>query len=60
MFAARARNYVDGEVAKSDAITPELYRARTGLWQRIKQFAAYLLVGVLDPTISRGLNFGID
>ena len=26
-------------------------------WANCKQFAAYLIVGVLDPTVSRGLNF---
>lgn len=59
-FAAQARRYVDGEVAQSEAITPDVYRSRTGWWQRVKQFAAYLLVGVIDPAVSRGLNFGID
>ncbi|WP_298671297.1 phosphatidylserine/phosphatidylglycerophosphate/cardiolipin synthase family protein [uncultured Sphingomonas sp.] len=59
-FAAQARRYIDGEVAHSNEITPDGYRAATGWWQRIKQFVAYLIVGVADPTLSRGLNFGID
>lgn len=57
--AAHARRYVDGESARSEEITRELHRARTGWWQRVKQFAAYVLVGVIDPGVSRGLNFGI-
>ncbi|WEK44985.1 MAG: phosphatidylserine/phosphatidylglycerophosphate/cardiolipin synthase family protein [Candidatus Sphingomonas colombiensis] len=59
-FAAQVRRYIDGEVAQSSEITPTGYRAATGWWQRIKQFIAYLIVGVADPTLSRGLNFGID
>ncbi|MFT3976419.1 MAG: phosphatidylserine/phosphatidylglycerophosphate/cardiolipin synthase family protein [Sphingomonas bacterium] len=59
-FAAYVRRYIDGEVARSTEITPEAWRAATGWWQRVKQLAAYLVVGVLDPAFSRGLNFGID
>ncbi|NTS65947.1 phosphatidylserine/phosphatidylglycerophosphate/cardiolipin synthase family protein [Sphingomonas sp. HHU CXW] len=59
-FAAAVRHYVNGEIAQSREITPELYAAATGWWQRAKQFAAYLIVGVLDPTVSRGLNFRSD
>lgn len=59
-FAAAVRRYVDGEVAASDRVDEAGYRAATGPWQRILQFAAYLLVGVIDPAVSRGLNFGID
>lgn len=59
-FAAHVRTYIDGEIAASEEITPALYRERTGWWQRVKQFGAYLLVAVVDPGVSRGLNFGID
>jgi cardiolipin synthase len=58
-FAAHVRTYIDGEIAASEEITPALYRERTGWWQRVKQFGAYLLVAVVDPGVSRGLNFGI-
>jgi cardiolipin synthase len=57
-FAAHVRSYVDAEVARSLEITPELHRARTGLWTRIKQAAVYLVVGVLDYRVTRFLNFG--
>ncbi|WP_093006842.1 phospholipase D-like domain-containing protein [Sphingomonas palmae] len=56
-FAAAVRGYIDGEIAHSREITRDLYAEATGWWQRTKQFAAYLIVGVLDPTVSRGLNF---
>ncbi|WP_326523632.1 phospholipase D-like domain-containing protein [Sphingomonas sp.] len=57
-FAAHVRAYIDGEVARSERITLELERARTTWWMRIKQFAAYFVMAVLDPSVSRGLNFG--
>ena len=59
-FADHVRGYVDGEVANSEAITPAVYKQRTGVVQRVKQLGAYLLLGVVDPGVSRGLNFGID
>ena len=59
-FAQHVRGYIDGEIAQSDEITPQEYRAATGPWQRGKQFVAYLLTAVADPAISRGLNWGID
>ncbi|MES2336988.1 MAG: phosphatidylserine/phosphatidylglycerophosphate/cardiolipin synthase family protein [Pseudomonadota bacterium] len=57
-FAAHVRAYIDGEVANSDRVTPESYKARTSPWMRVKQFAAYFVMAVLDPSVSRGLNFG--
>lgn len=59
-FAAHVRAYVDGEVAQSERITPALYRARTSWWMRIKQAAAYFVMAVLDPSVTRRLNFGGD
>lgn len=58
-FADHVRGYVDDEVARSHEITAESYRA-TGWLQRLRHFAAYFLVAVIDPGVSRGLNFGID
>lgn len=59
-FADHVRRYVDGEVAQSTEVTLDGYKAATGWWQRAKQFGAYLLLAVVDPSVSRGLNFGID
>jgi cardiolipin synthase len=59
-FAAHVRRYVDGEVAKSIEVTKALYKANTGWVQRLKQLGAYFVVAVVDPGLSRGLNFGID
>jgi len=57
-FAAHVRRYVDGEVANSEAITLDLYRARTGWWTRVKQAAAFFVMTALDYNVTRGLNFG--
>jgi cardiolipin synthase len=56
-FAAYVRTYVDGEVANSERITPELYRQRTGPWTRLKQVGAYFVMAVLDYNVTRRLNF---
>lgn len=55
-FADHVRAYVDGEIESSDEITADEYRERTGPIRRARQFLAYLLVAVLDPSVSRGLN----
>jgi cardiolipin synthase A/B len=55
-FAAHAHAYVDGEVARSEEITPALHARRTGPVARVRQFLSYLLVAVVDPGVSRGLN----
>lgn len=59
-FADHVRAYVDGEVTRSEAITPDWYKRNTGWFQRLRQFAAYLLIAVIDPSVSRGLNFRIE
>jgi cardiolipin synthase len=59
-FAAHVRGYVNGEIARSEPITRAWYKAHIGPWQRVRQFFAYLLIAVVDPSVSRGLNFGID
>ena len=59
-FAAHVRRYVESEIACSTEITPALYKAKTGWLQRVKQFCAYFVVAVVDPNVSRGLNFGVE
>ena len=55
-FASQMRAYVDGELARSEEITRDVYRARTRWPQRVRQFVAYVLLAVVDPRVSRGLN----
>jgi cardiolipin synthase A/B len=56
-FAAHVRAYVDGEVAASEEITPALHRERMTVARRIAQAAAYFVMAVVDPTLSRNLPF---
>jgi cardiolipin synthase len=55
-FAAHARAYVDGEVARSERITREINKARSPLITRIKQAAAYFVMATVDLTVTRRLN----
>jgi cardiolipin synthase len=57
-FAAHVRDYIEGEIANSERITPALYRARTSAWMRVKQAAAFFVMTVLDYNVTRRLNFG--
>ncbi len=57
-FAAHVRGYIEGEIANSERITPAIYKARTSLWMRVKQAAAFFVMTVLDYNVTRRLNFG--
>jgi len=57
-FAAHVRDYVDGEIANSENITPSVYKSRTGPWTRFRQMVAYFVMAVLDYNVTRRLNFG--
>ncbi|PZU58611.1 MAG: cardiolipin synthase B [Sphingobium sp.] len=56
-LAGRMRALVDRRVADSRHVTPELYRSRRGLLSLAKGWISYFLVGVLDYTVTRRLNF---
>jgi cardiolipin synthase len=55
-FAAHVKAYVDGEIARSCPIDKAWYKEHTGPWQRLRQLGSYLLLAVVDPSVSRGLN----
>lgn len=56
-FAAHVHAYIEGEIASSRRITrADHHRAMTP-WTRVKQAAAYFVMAVLDPTISRSMMF---
>jgi len=56
-FADAMRGYVEGEIANSRWITPELHKRRSSLWRRFKWAVSHFLVNVMDYTVTRRLNF---
>ncbi|WP_156029026.1 phosphatidylserine/phosphatidylglycerophosphate/cardiolipin synthase family protein [Sphingobium sp. DC-2] len=56
-LAAEMRDFIDRRVTESRRITLESYKAQRGLLTLIKQWISYFLVGVLDYTVTRRLNF---
>jgi cardiolipin synthase len=56
-FAAAVRAFVDREARDSKAIDLAAYRAGRSVPTLIRQWISYLLVGVLDYTVTRRLNF---
>ncbi|MET0371096.1 MAG: phosphatidylserine/phosphatidylglycerophosphate/cardiolipin synthase family protein [Sphingobium sp.] len=55
--AAALRRLIDRRALDSRRITPENYLERRGLLELAKQWVSYFLVGVLDYTVTRRLNF---
>lgn len=58
-LADRMRVFVSYHIAASEEITPELHRRRASLWNRLRWGAGWLLVSVIDYTVTRRLNLGI-
>ena len=58
-LADRMRDFVSEHIAASEAITPELYAQRATPWNRIRWAAGWVLVSVIDYTVSRRLNLGL-
>lgn len=58
-LANRMRELIDGHIAASQLITPELYRQWSSPANRLRWWCSWLLVGVLDYTVSRKLNLGL-
>ena len=56
-FAAAMRSYVEGELADSKWITPELHKRRANPWRRFKWAMSHFLVNVMDYSVTRRLNF---
>ncbi|MBA3895600.1 MAG: phosphatidylserine/phosphatidylglycerophosphate/cardiolipin synthase family protein [Sphingomonadaceae bacterium] len=59
-FAAHVRDYMDGEVARSERITAEVNNQRSGWWTRIRQAAAYFVMAVVDLNVTRTLTSEAD
>ncbi|OAN51187.1 phospholipase D-like domain-containing protein [Sphingobium sp. TCM1] len=56
-FAAVVRDFIAREAGESRLITMEQHRASRTFLTLAKQWISYLLVGVLDYTVTRRLNF---
>nr|MBA4771268.1 phosphatidylserine/phosphatidylglycerophosphate/cardiolipin synthase family protein [Sphingobium sp.] len=56
-FAQDVRAFIDREEAASRVITLEAHKAGRTPLTLVKQWVSYLLVGVLDYTVTRRLNF---
>jgi cardiolipin synthase len=58
-LADRMREFVAGHEAASVDVTPEIYRQWATPLNRLRWWASWFLVSVVDYTVSRRLNFGI-
>ena len=56
--ADRMREFVSEHIEASERITPELHRKRATLWNRIRWWAGWVLVSVIDYTVARRTNLG--
>ena len=56
-LADEARAFISRRAGESRQITLERYKAQRGLLTLVKQWISYFLVGVLDYTVTRRLNF---
>ena len=58
-LAERMRAFITQHIEASQAITPEVHARRATVWNRMRWWAGWVLVSVLDYTVSRRLNLGI-
>ena len=58
-LATRLRAFIDHHAAASERITPALHAERATLWNRLRWNFGWLLVSVLDYTVTRRLNLGL-
>ena len=58
-LAERMRGLIDERTEQSIEVTPELYRRWSGPLTRLRWWACWFLVAVVDYTVSRKLNLGV-
>jgi cardiolipin synthase len=58
-FAEKMRNFLARLRPDSEVITPNSHKARASWLTRIRWTLAWFIVGVVDYTVSRKLNFGL-
>lgn len=56
-FAEVMRDFIDRRARESRQVTLERYKAQRGLLTLVQQWISYFLVGVVDYTVTRRLNF---
>ena len=56
-LADEARDFISRRAEESRQITLERYKAQRGVLTLVKQWISYFLVGVVDYTVTRRLNF---
>ena len=58
-LAERMREFVSQHIAASEEITPALHARRSTPWNRFRWRLGWLLVSVIDYTVTRRLNLGL-
>ncbi len=58
-LADRMRGFIHAAIPASLEVTPAAHAANATLWNRSKWWVCWLLVGVLDYTVTRRLNLGL-
>ncbi|MBX7501630.1 phosphatidylserine/phosphatidylglycerophosphate/cardiolipin synthase family protein [Qipengyuania sp. YG27] len=58
-LAERMREFVSYHIAASEAITPEVHARRRTWFNRVRWALGWVLVSVIDYTVTRRLNLGI-
>lgn len=58
-LAERMRDFISQHIAASQEITPELHARRATIWNRLRWWAGWALVSVVDYTVTRRLNLGL-
>ena len=58
-LADRMREFVTQHIEASEEITLEKHRKRATLWNRIRWSLGWVLVSVIDYTVTRRTNLGI-
>ncbi len=58
-LATRMRSFIAHHLAAAEAITPQLHKSRASWFNRLRWMGSWLLVAVIDYTVSRRLNLGL-
>lgn len=58
-LAERMRGFISQHIAAAEEITPALHARRATVWNRLRWRLSWLLVSVVDYTVTRRLNLGL-